>query len=64
MNNMINNAIRKIRRILMRITCFVVWHKYKKLFIHGEYPYRRLKEDSLGYLEESIYIEKTGNILK
>lgn len=63
-NNMINNAIRKIRRILMRITCFVVWHKYKKLFIHGEYPYRRLKEDSLGYLEESIYIEKTGYILK
>lgn len=62
-NNMINSVIRSTRIIIMKITYFIVWHKYKKLFINGEYPYKKFKKECLEYLQESIYIEKTGNIL-
>lgn len=63
-NNALNSIIRIIRKIVMKITCFIVWHKYKKLFIKGDYLYKKFKKDCLEYLKESIYIEKTGNILK
>lgn len=63
-SNMLNSIIRAIRKMVMKTTCFVVWHKYKNLFINGGYPYKRFKKDCLEYLKESIYIEKTGNILK
>lgn len=59
-----NRVVRAIRKIVMKITCFVVWHKYDTLFESGEYPYQKFKRDCLEYLDESIYIEKTGNILK
>lgn len=63
-NNILNSIIRTIRKIVMKITCFIVWHKYKKLFIKGDYLYKKFNKDCLEYLKESIYIEKTGNILK
>lgn len=63
-NNIINGTIRTIRKLIMKITCFVVWHQYRDLFIKGEYSYKRFKKDCLEYLQESIYIEKAGNILK
>lgn len=53
-----NNAVRKIRKILMRLTCFVVFFKYKNLFAAGGYSYKKFKSDSMEYLRESICIER------
>ena len=61
-NEMINKLIRKIRILVMKVTVYVVWHKYKKLFIEGKYEYKKFKKYSLEYLKESINIEKTGNL--
>lgn len=44
-NKFVNGIIRNIRRILMRGTCFVVWHKYKDLFEKGGYFYKKFKKD-------------------
>ena len=59
---MVNKLIRKIRILVMKVTVYVVWHKYKKLFIEGNYEYKKFKKYSLEYLKESINIEKTGNL--
>lgn len=61
-NKVSNAIIRGIRKILMRITLFVVWHRYKEVFLKGEYPYRKFKADCLAYLKQSIEIEKRGKI--
>lgn len=61
-NNIVNNLSRLIRKIIMRITAFVVWHKYKTLFLKGGYSYRMFKNHCIEYLKESIHIEKTGNL--
>lgn len=61
-NEIINKLIRKIRMFVMRVTVFVVWHKYKNLFIKGGYKYKKFKKYSIEYLKESINIEKTGNL--
>lgn len=61
-NKVLNCIMRIIRKIIMRETCFVVWHKYKKLFVKGNYPYQKFKKHCLEYLQESIYIEKFGEI--
>lgn len=61
-NKVINNLIRKIRKLVMRATVFTVWHKYKELFRQGNYTYEILKQHSMEYLKESIEIEKTGNL--
>lgn len=63
-NKIINQLIRNIRKILMNGTVFVVWHKYKDLFIKGDFEYKKFKKYSLEYLSESINIEKTGEILE
>ena len=63
-NKIINQLIRNIRKILMNGTVFVVWHKYKELFIKGGFEYKKFKKYSLEYLSESINIEKTGEILE
>lgn len=63
-NKIINSFIRWIRKIIMKVTVFVVWHKYKKVFIKGEYSYKKFKQDSLEYLDESIEIEKSRKIRK
>ncbi len=60
-NKMVNVLIRKLRKLVMRITVFVVWIKYKDLFIKGNYTYKLLKKHCIEYLNESINIEKTGN---
>lgn len=60
-NKIINNLMRKIRMLVMRLTVFVVWHKYKELFIKGNFEYKKFKKYSIEYLKESINIEKTGN---
>lgn len=62
-NKVSNAIIRLIRKILMRATLFVVWHKYKNVFLKGEYPYIKFKTDCLDYLKQSIEIEKTGQML-
>ena len=59
---LINVIVRQIRKILMKVTLFIVWNKYKNLFIRGEYQYKRFKKHCMEYLEESIYIEKNGEI--
>lgn len=61
-NKLVNKMIRKIRILVMKVTVFVVWHKYKELFIKGNYEYKKFKKYSLKYLDESIDIEKTGNL--
>ena len=61
-NKVINSVVRAIRKFVMRLTAFVVWHKFKKLFLKGGYPYKVFKEHCIGYLNESINIEKTGII--
>lgn len=62
--SMLNRIARTLRNVIMKITCFVVWHKYKTLFITGQYPYQRFRTDCLAYLNESIYIERNGTILE
>ena len=61
-NVIVNKLVRIIRKLIMHCTVFVVWHKYKKLFIKGNYEYKKFKSHSLEYLKESIHIEKTGSI--
>ena len=63
-NKIINELIIKIRKLVMKITVFVVWNKYKKLFIKGSFSYKKFKQYSMEYLKESISIEKTGEIKK
>lgn len=58
----INSFVRKLRKFTMKITAFVVWHKYKKLFMKGSYEYKTFKNYCMEYLNESITIEKTGRI--
>lgn len=55
---LVNNAVRGIRKILMRLTCFVVFFKYKNLFEAGGCSYKKFKSDSMDYLKESICIER------
>ena len=61
-NTIINSIIRTARKVLMGLTTFVVWHKYKKLFLKGNYSYRKFKKHNFEYLKESVYIEKNGAI--
>lgn len=61
-NRMINKTCRNIRKMLMEATVFVVWHKYKEVFIEGNYTYKKLRRDSMEYLRESIKIERTGKL--
>ncbi len=61
-NKVINIFVRKIRKLIMKTTIFVVWHKYKKLFIKGGYSHERFQKDCMEYLNESIYIEKNGKL--
>ncbi len=61
-NRFINSSVRLIRKIIMKFTAFIVWHKYKKLFISGNYPYKKFKSDCNTYLMQSIVIEKSRNI--
>lgn len=61
-NKVTNSCIRGVRKLIMKATVFVVWHKYKELFIKGAYSHKKFKNDCMEYLNESIYIEKTGKI--
>lgn len=61
-NKVINKIVRGIRKFVMRFTVFVVWYKFKKLFLKGGYSYKLFKKHCIGYLNESINIEKTGVI--
>lgn len=61
-NKFLNKLVRNLRKIIMRITSFVVWHKYKNIFIKGDYTYKKFKLYSMEYLNESINIEISGNI--
>lgn len=51
---------RLLRILLMEITMTVVWFSIKKVFRAGGYSYRRLASDCLGYLRQSIKIERDG----
>ena len=44
-----NKLIRKIRIFVMKLTTFVVWHKYKELFLKGDYEYKKFKKHSIEY---------------
>lgn len=61
-NKIANSLSRVIRKFIMRSTVFVVWHKYKTLFLKGGYTYNTFKQHCTEYLKESINIEKTGNL--
>lgn len=59
--NAINHLIKFMRKLIMQSTIFVVWHKYKALFLKGGYTYNTFKQHCTEYLKESIRIEETGN---
>lgn len=61
-NTIVNELMRGIRKLVMRITVFVVWVSYKELFVKGGYTYKIFKGHCMEYLRESIYIEKTGKL--
>ncbi len=61
-NKIINKLIRHIRKSIMKATVCVVWYKYKKVFIQGNYTYKIFKNHSMEYLNESIKIERIGNL--
>lgn len=61
-NKFSNNILLIFRKLLMRTTAFVVWHKYRNLFLKGDYSYKKFKDNCLEYLRESIQIQKTGEI--
>ncbi len=61
-SSLYNSLVRTARKILMRLTAFIVWHKYKNLFLRGDYPYKKFKIHCMEYLQESIYIEKNGEV--
>lgn len=62
-NQVFNGLVRNMRKLLMRGTCFIVWNKYRDLFIKGDYSYKKFKNDCMEYLNESVYIEKNGKII-
>lgn len=49
-----------LRRALMRVTAFVVWHSFRPLFLKGGYTRRCFFHHCMEYLTESIAIEKSG----
>ena len=61
-NKIISWSVRVIRKIVMRVTAFVVWHKYKEVFIKGGYAYKEFKSHCMEYLVESIQIEMLGSL--
>ncbi len=62
--NLISNCFcRWLRKLLMRLTVFVVWQKFNNLFLKGNYDFKIFKSHSFEYLNESITIEKTGSLV-
>lgn len=61
-NKILSKAVRNIRKLVMMITVFVVWNKYKQLFIKGNYTYKVFKTYCMEYLNESISIEESGKV--
>lgn len=57
-NNAVNYVVRILRKIIMKLTAFTVWYKYRRLFIKGGYSYNRFSRNCREYLRESISIEK------
>lgn len=53
---------RLLRILLMEATMTVVWLSMKDVFLAGGYSYRRLAADCLGYLQQSIKLEKDGRL--
>ncbi|MCM1040300.1 MAG: hypothetical protein NC434_13355 [Ruminococcus sp.] len=57
------NPFERLLRILfMEITMTVVWCSMKKVFLAGGYSFRRFASECLGYLGQSIEIEKRGRL--
>lgn len=56
----VNRLVRRLRKIIMRVTVFTVWHKYHALFEAGGWSYRDFHSNSFAYLKESILIEQTA----
>lgn len=63
-NKFINRIVTDLRKLVMNATVFVVWHKYKELFLKGDYSYKKFKTHCTEYLNESIQIQKTGSLSK
>lgn len=53
---------RLLRILLMEATMTVVWLSMKDVFLAGGYSYRRMAADCLGYLQQSIKLEKDGRL--
>ncbi|MBQ9991062.1 MAG: ferritin-like domain-containing protein [Lachnospiraceae bacterium] len=52
-----NTLLHRLARILlMEITTVAVWIAYKDLFTAGDYSFRKLMNENLGYLKQSIQI--------
>lgn len=49
------------RRLLMEATCMLVWLRCKDVLCAGGYGWQRFHEESMGYLEQSILITRTGH---
>lgn len=59
-NKLTNQIVRAVRKILMRATAFVVWRKFRSLFVAGGYSYQDFRSNCKGYLKESMNIESAG----
>lgn len=57
-----NPIERLIRILLMEVTMSVVWGFMSNVFRSGGYSFRRYAGDCLGYLKQSIEIEKSGRL--
>lgn len=55
-----NPIERLLRILLMEVTMSVVWSSMKNVFHAGGYSFRRYAGDCLGYLKQSMEIEKRG----
>lgn len=61
-NQFVNNRIRSFRRFFMKVTSSIVFNKYKDVFLKGGYDKVKFKQEAISYLEQSIKIEKEGDI--
>lgn len=57
-----NSVERLLRILLMEVTMSVVWVFMSNVFRAGGYSFKRYAGDCLGYLKQSIEIEKRGTL--
>ena len=57
-----NGAEEAFRIFFMETVMDVVWLRMKNIFLAGGYSYRRLKRECMGYLRQSVFIARYGEV--